>query len=119
MGAGPDARQEGDRLITPDRGTYVVSGSGYPGTGPIFLGSGGDPAVPADNHVWMYVTGTVNWRVGKIMMVPGPDEGERMLAQAMRRRENKITYRAERAAAVVWDPCCTLAIYVDLSDGVC
>lgn len=107
-GAGNMLESEGVRLITRTRGTYVVSGTGYPGTQPDVVAQ----ALGADEE-WVFATGVPVFRLGDIDIVP--DE----LSQALDRRVNKVTYHAERVAAVVWDECCTLAVLVDTSLGLC
>lgn len=63
-------------------GFTVVSGAGYPGTGPDGTGTN-----------WMYATDVVNVHLGPIEVVP--DE----LSEAIRRSDNTITYYAQRFAA--------------------
>lgn len=111
--------QDGTRLSTPTRGTHVVSGGGYPGTGPVIAG---DEATPTSTQVWAFATGVVNYRLGRVRLYPNEQQIDADLAEAMRTAtpglahgwDNTITYRAERAAAAVWDPCCTLAVLIDL-----
>lgn len=110
-GNGNMLKDDGQRLATRTRGTYVVSGGGYPGTGPTVAGDG-EPAVPASNQVWAYATGMVNYRLGRVMLNP-PD-----FVQAFDRSSNRVHFTAERAAAAVWDPCCTVAVLVDLTLGI-
>lgn len=112
LAGGMILKDDGQRLSTRARGSYVVSGSGYPGTGPIVAGEGGDPAVPDENQTWVFGTGAVNYRLGHVMMNP-PD-----LVQAIDRRENKVKFTAERFGAAVWDPCTTIAVLVDYSLGL-
>jgi len=96
----------GDRvLLTPARCDVVVSGSGYPGTGPI-----GQPP-PGTNEVWAYATGPVQVRIGESELVPGTIE------EALDRATNTVIYRGECTAAVTDDLCCRFAILVDLCQG--
>ena len=117
---------EGPRLVTRTRGTYVVSGGGYPGTGPYVTSADGDEeTTPPANQVWVYATGLVNWRLSDVTVIP-PDPDD--LAGAMKPSQgagiahgwdNEVVFIAERFAAAVWDPCCALAVLVDLEEGVC
>lgn len=87
----------GNRLVTRNRGDRIVSGTGYRGYGP-----GG--AAPAAGEVWVYATGPVQYRLSDIMVFPDS------LAEALDRKKNNIEYRAERACAMNFDPCCHFAI---------
>lgn len=100
------------KLMTTTRGTLVVSGAGYTGEGPV-----SSPHVLADSEVWAYATGMVEWRMSDIFLVPlTPDgrAGANNIAEAIDRSTNKVTFRAERFAAAVWNECCTVAVLVDL-----
>lgn len=63
-------------------GFVIVSGAGYPGTGPDGTGTG-----------WVYGTAIVNVRLGPIELVPEE------IGQATRTSDNKIMYYAQRFAA--------------------
>jgi len=89
-------------LLTPARCDVVVSGSGYPGTGPI-----GQPP-PGVNEVWAYATGPVQVRMGEPELIPTKFE------EALDRATNTVTYRGEVTAAVTDDLCCRFAVLVDL-----
>jgi hypothetical protein len=66
-----------------DYGFVVVTGAGYPGTGPAGTGTN-----------WMYVTETVNVRLGDIEVTPGE------VRESINTTSNTITYRARRVGAV-------------------
>lgn len=106
-------KEEGGKLMTLTRGNLIVDGGGYPGTGPNVLLV--DPASSNPDLVWVYATGMVNWRLSEIMAIP--DENE--IREALDRRINEVTYRAEQFAAAVWDDCCTFAVLVDVCAGGC
>jgi hypothetical protein len=97
--------------MTTTRGTYVISGSGYPGTGPDV-----SPVVVPDTQQWVFATGMPVVRLGDVTTVP---DGTQVARDSLDRRVNEITVRAERFAAVVWDKCCTVAVLVDLCAGGC
>jgi hypothetical protein len=99
MDSGTAMKESGNRLVTVNRGDVIVSGTGYPGTGP-----GG--IAPGVNEAWVYATGPVQYRLGDITVNPPT------LAEAMDRRRNLIAYHAQRDAAVNFDPCCHFAILV-------
>jgi len=98
-----NATIEGSRMVTVNRGDHIISGTGYPGTGP-----GG--AAPAAGSAWAYATGPIQVRVGDTQVFP------ETLPEAMDRIHNKIEYRAERFAAANFDPCCHFAVLVDIAD---
>lgn len=110
-------KDEGQLLTARTRGTYIVSGAGYPGTGPIVVGDvDGDgnpvPHVPDANQVWMFGTSPVELRFAKMMLVPGRFD------QAIDRRTNLVHFTAEKYTAAVWDPCVgVVAVLVDLTLG--
>lgn len=109
-------QEVGGKLMTRTRGNLVVSGGGYPGTGPNILeDSEIDPIPTGSGEVWVYATGMVQTRLGEIVYLP--DENE--IHEALSRRTNDILYRAERFAAAVWDDCCTLAVLVDVCSDNC
>jgi hypothetical protein len=92
-GAGGGLSQEGPRLVAPARGNVVVAGAGYPG-------SGKTGAAPAAGTAWAFATGMVQVRLGAIQILP------ETLGEALDRRTNELTYRAERSVSAVFDPCC-------------
>lgn len=76
-----------------DRGFVVVSGAGYPGTGP-----GAAPGTtPTAGETWLYATTTVAVRVGPIVVFP--DDA----AQALDRTTNEYVFTAERFGAATYD----------------
>jgi hypothetical protein len=85
-----DGRGGNGILRTRSRGDVVVVGSGYPGTGP-----GG--TVPPDGFTWIHATSMVQVRLTDIVLLPETD------AEAVNRRTNEWTVRAERAAAAYFD----------------
>jgi hypothetical protein len=113
---GSPGRPDRHVLMTRTRGSLVVSGAGYPGTGPAVVEDGSD--IPPVDQAWVFATGIVNYRLGRPKLVPGADEMPETIAQAISDRINQVTYRAERAAATVWDPCITVAVLVDMALGV-
>jgi len=92
----------GDHLETC-LGSIVVAGTGYPGTNPAgTLASGSE---------YMYGTGMVQVRLGKITVIPGN------LGEALDRATNSVNFYAERPAMVLFDqPCCHLAVGGTLQD---
>lgn len=98
MSTGSDMVKEvGNRLVTVGRSDRIVSGTGYPGLGP-----GG--AAPPAGDVYVYATGPVMYRLSDEMVFPDT------LREAMDRKKNNVEYRAEREAAVYFDPCCHFVI---------
>jgi hypothetical protein len=94
---------DGPRLVTTARGSVVVAGGGYPGTGP-------DGSAPAAGNTWAYATGMVQVRLGAIQVIPDS------LDAALDRRRNTLEYRAERSASAIFDPCCgPFAVQVNLA----
>lgn len=91
-------------LRTRSRGDIVVVGAGYPGTGP-----GGDE--PEEGQTWIHATGMVQVRRSDLVMLPETD------AEAVNRRTNEWTVRAEQAAAAYWDGQFQASVLVDLSLG--
>lgn len=85
---------DGQRLVTRAKGTIVVSGSGYPKTGPL----GATNATPAANHAWAFASGLCQVRLTPIVVVP------ESLNEALDRRTNSVSYLAHRYAAVNFDP---------------
>lgn len=94
---GDMVREVGNRLVTTARGDRIVAGTGYPGTGP----GGIDPP---DGDVYVYATGPVMYRLSEPILFPDS------LSEALDRKTNTVEYRAERGAAVYFDPCCHFAI---------
>ena len=104
MGDGTIA-DDGGTLVTKSKGSIVVAGAGYPGTGP----TGASNATPEAGHSWAYATGMVDVRLTNVVV--SPDK----LAMAIAPGTNEVTYRASRFAAVSFDPCSgPVAVYVNL-----
>lgn len=97
--------KEGERLVTEGRGDIVVSGAGYPGTGP----TGNPSATPTSTAMWVYATGMVEYRLGDIGLVSD------QIAQVLDRKQNVITWTAERMVAITNDGCCTAAVLVSVT----
>lgn len=95
---------QGPRLVSVVRGDVVIAGSGYPGTGP-------DNAAVDPGESWVYATGPVNYRLGEIAVYPETVE------EAVVRRSNDAEYRAERFAAVNFDPCGHFGLLLGLDLG--
>lgn len=93
---------EGQRLVTKVRHNVVVVGGGYPGTSPA-------GAAPVAGTEWVYATSMVAVRLSAIKILPDT------IGEALDRRTNDLTYRAERSAAAIWDGCCHFAVLVDVS----
>lgn len=91
-------------LRTRSRGDLIVVGSGYPGTGP-----GG--SVPTGGLTWLHATSMVQVRLGDIIDWPETD------AEAVNRKTNEWTVRAERTAAAYWDGLFQASVLVDLNLG--
>jgi hypothetical protein len=93
---------EATRIVTTNRGDVIVSGTGYPGTGE-------DGLAVALGSSWVYATGPVQYRLGETSVYP------ETVKEALNRKSNDIEYRAERTAAVNFDPCCHFGILIDPS----
>lgn len=112
-------RRDGNMYLTP-MDNIVVPGRGYPGTGPN-ADTGGAAALPAYPLIkgpgtyagpgsaitatteWIYLTPVVEVRLDDVMVL-GDDP-----SQVISRRDNTVTYWAERIAHAAFDP--TLNIY--------
>ncbi len=77
----PDAWRNADTMN--DHGFVVVSGAGYPGTGPAGTGNN-----------WVYATGQVSYRLGPYDVLPGD------LREAVNLAANDIMIRVQRYAGV-------------------
>jgi hypothetical protein len=93
-------RVDGPRLRTIVRGDVVVAGTGYPGTGE-------DQDEPGDGQSWVYATGPVEYRLGPATLLGSS------IAQRLNRANNVVITRAEREAAVNFDPCCHFGVLID------
>lgn len=94
--------KDGERLVTESRGDIVVPGAGYPGTGP----TGNPAAVPTSTAMWAYATGMVEYRLGDIDLVSD------QIAEVLERKQNVVTWTAERMVAVTNDGCCTAGVLI-------
>lgn len=94
-------RQEGNVYRGPS-GALVSPGPNYPTDGP--FGPGG--AVAASGEAWMYITGTVEYALGDVVLLP-EDEKARFLSG---NRQNAYEVWAEREALVRFDCCCVFAV---------
>jgi hypothetical protein len=88
-GAGEYIRKEGNRRYTT-MDSLIVADTGYPGTGPA------GQAVGADSE-WIFATSPVVVRHSPISVIPNN------LSEATLRRENQVTFYAERAAHASFD----------------
>ncbi len=95
-----DANDDG--ILTTTLGNYVVTGTGYTGTGT-------NGAQPSGSAQWIYATGPVFVRLDE------PHVNGDYPQQMINTRDNSIAVRAERAAAVTWDGCAHFKVLVDLS----
>lgn len=84
----PDRWGDGPLITWPD--SVVAIDAGYLGTGP-------DGADPAAGESWIYATDVCDLWLDAVQVYPGT------LAEALDKRKNTITYRAQRTAAVTWD----------------
>lgn len=96
----PLIRREGARILT-GLDTMLVVDAGYTGTSP--------EGATDTTWEWMYGTGIVTVRTEAGEDIP------RIVTQAVDRSVNTMTWYAEKAAAVDFDPCCHLAIKVALT----
>lgn len=113
--------QDGPRLVTKTRGNIVVSGGGYPGTGPAALatdngGSAAAQASPGPGAMWVYATDMVFVRQGDPVVYPDTLP-QAMIRTAEGRRTNKIEFRGEQVAAAYTSACCTFAVLVSTTGG--
>lgn len=97
-------KEVGSRLTTMVRGDLIAAGTGYPGTGP-------NGIEPGNLQSWVYATGPVQHRLGDPQVFP------ETLMEALQKGSNDIEYRAERYAAVNFDPCCHFAILIEAPDA--
>lgn len=88
-------------------GTPVVIGSGYTGTGPLSEGA----AVSTSTSRWIYATGTIGIHLGKSEVV-NDNLGQ---AYDLSGNKNDLKIKANRPAAVYFDPSIHLAVKVDLA----
>jgi hypothetical protein len=93
-------RRDGARILTL-LDTIIVPGAGYTGSSP--------EGASSESWEWMYGTGIVTVRMEAGEDIP------RIVTQAVDRSVNTMTWFAEKAAAVDFDPCCHLAVKVALT----
>lgn len=90
-------------------GTYVVPGTGYPGTGPEIGGGTGEGSYSTS---YIYGTGMVRVFLGTPVTGFQP-------SGALTRTNNDYIIRAERSAVAVFDRCCLIGTNVRLCDEYC
>lgn len=94
----PDRWSDGPLITWPD--SVVSIGAGFPGT------VGPDGTEAPDGEEWVYGTNLCDVWLGSVQLFPNT------LAEALDRRKNTISYRAERFGAVSWDGNVHVAIRV-------
>ena len=100
--------RDGSRLVTSARRTVVVSGSGYPTSGPTASPDG----AASNGYAWAFATGMCQVRLSDITVSP------ETFAEALDRKTNELTFRAWRYGAVNFDPCVgPVAVRADLTTG--
>jgi hypothetical protein len=100
-----DGPRPGTSLLLSVLGNIIVPGSGYPGTGPANL-------APTTGTAYMYATDLVTIRIDDDDdAVVFPDT----FAEALDRRVNLISFRAEKFAAATWDGACHACVQVNLA----
>jgi len=88
---------------------WIVAGAGYDGSDP-------DGEVDATgNTMWAYATGLVDVRLGEVNTVPGTG----VLAEALDRGDNSLTWQANRFTGATWDGCCHAGARVNVCDTCC
>jgi hypothetical protein len=96
-----------DGVIRDVFGNVIVGGAGYDGSAP-------DGSIdPSGQTVWAYASGPVRVMLGPVYMVPDTT------GEALARSVNDITWRAERSATAMFDPCCLFGISVNLCSECC
>lgn len=90
-----------DDILLSAIGTPVIAGAGYPSTSP-------DGDTPSAGNRWMYATGPVTVRLGKVFVY------QEKIQDAINVSNNKIVYRAMRLASVTWSNNTHAAVLVDL-----
>lgn len=95
-------------------GNFILSGSGYNGASPYV--KEGDEVDPESSVVdateataWIYGTGLLDVYLDEAVIRPDN------MSEAMNRATNDVSFYADRVAAVSFDPCCHIAINVDLN----
>ena len=103
-GGGGSIKEQGTRLVTVNRGDTIVSGTGYPGTGP-------EGVAPGGGQAWVWATGPVQYRLGSINVIPDA------FKEAFNKRNNLVQYHAQREAAANFDPCCHFGLLVQVVES--
>lgn len=101
--AGGGLRLEGNTLLTTACDSIVVPGAGYSGKSP----TGVAASVGAS---WCYGTGIVYLLQGPIL-----DPADQNAASRTDRAGNTTTWIAERPNALMYSPCCVVAVHADLT----
>lgn len=106
-----NGRDNSGQMLVTHIGTPVVIGTGYTGNGPAGAGAN---AAKTDTTQWMFATGYVDVELGSIEVVNDS------VAQAfsVSPNTNDVRFKAVRAAAVHFEPCCHYAVRVDYSATV-
>ena len=109
------SEDDNGNLITKSRADLVVSGGGYPGTGPVGTGS---QQTPPYGQIWAYATDMVSVLLSDVVVYPDnygealnrvstPGAGPAFI--------QTIEFRGERTAAAFTSGLFTFAILVDMS----
>lgn len=101
--AGGGLRLEGNTLLTTACDSIVVPGAGYSGNSPA-------GAAATAGTSWCYGTGIVYLLQGPIL-----DPADQNAASRVDRDANITTWIAERPNAVLYSPCCVVAVHADLT----
>lgn len=96
-----DVSKEDGALVTK-LGNFVIAGSGYTGTGP-------ENAAAAETQSWMFATGPMTVRLGKLHVTPEE------VGQAVDSSVNTVKYYVDRPVAVTWSTVNLHAVLVDLT----
>lgn len=99
----PDSGKNADPIVTIN-GNAVVPGYGYVG-----VSASAGHAAPSAVQEYIYATGPIEIRRSELFILPDN------VAQALDRKANTITYRAERNYVVDWDTKLQVAALVDRS----
>lgn len=98
-----------NNLILDLYGNWIVAGAGYDGSDP-------DGQIDATGETaYAYATGLVDVHLSQIVM--NPEIGR--IIEALRRSDNRVQWRAERAAAALFDGCCHAGIRVGICETAC
>ncbi len=100
---------ENGRWTEATSGHYVVSGAGYPGSGP--------GNVPTGNPLqqWAYATGQMFWSRTQVSVTPDADDGiEQQKKDAFDRLQNRFNYFAHQTYLLWRDPCIHAGVLMNL-----